>query len=203
MIVLQLCPARLRASPPPRPSLTALLARPACPPRQILRREYSFRGLPLVVVRHITRQTLQALNFLHTTCGVIHTGAPGACCAGRRLRWRVHAVRAAEGMKNSATDSPSTLLGASLSHPLNTDLKPENVMLSKPIRARGFAFKEAQPRQEEVSPRAAWSGCHCGPHRCIAARGGCPPTWCWRLLPPLPPPVSTWTCRPWSPACWP
>lgn len=36
-------------------------------------REYSHRGIPIPVVRHLTRQVLVALNFLHTVCGIIHT----------------------------------------------------------------------------------------------------------------------------------
>ena len=30
--------------------------------------------MPLGVVRHLVRQTLQALDYLHNTCAVIHTG---------------------------------------------------------------------------------------------------------------------------------
>ena len=36
-------------------------------------REYSHRGIPIPVVRHLTHQILVALNFLHTTCRIIHT----------------------------------------------------------------------------------------------------------------------------------
>ena len=36
-------------------------------------REYNHRGIPLPVVRHLARQMLIALDFLHTTCGIIHT----------------------------------------------------------------------------------------------------------------------------------
>jgi len=36
-------------------------------------REYNHRGIPLSVVRHLAKQMLTALDFLHTTCGIIHT----------------------------------------------------------------------------------------------------------------------------------
>lgn len=36
-------------------------------------REYSHRGIPMPVVRHLTRQILDALDFLHSKCGIIHT----------------------------------------------------------------------------------------------------------------------------------
>jgi serine/threonine-protein kinase SRPK3 len=36
-------------------------------------RGYSHRGIPMPVVRHLTRQILDALDFLHTKCGIIHT----------------------------------------------------------------------------------------------------------------------------------
>jgi serine/threonine-protein kinase SRPK3 len=36
-------------------------------------RHYNHRGIPLPVVRHLTHQLLVALDFLHSTCGIIHT----------------------------------------------------------------------------------------------------------------------------------
>ena len=36
-------------------------------------RAFNHRGIPMPVVRHLAKQTLEALNFLHTTCGIIHT----------------------------------------------------------------------------------------------------------------------------------
>lgn len=59
------------------------------------RREYNFRGIPLAVVKHLTRQTLSALDYLHRTCNIIHTGAlldlchadlAHACCAPSSAR---------------------------------------------------------------------------------------------------------------------
>ena len=41
-------------------------------------RLYDHRGLPLPVVRNITRQVLIALDYLHITCKIIHTG--GLAC---------------------------------------------------------------------------------------------------------------------------
>ncbi|KAL4431050.1 hypothetical protein ABPG75_006306 [Micractinium tetrahymenae] len=34
---------------------------------------YDFRGVPLHIVRHLVRQTLVALDYLHTKCNIIHT----------------------------------------------------------------------------------------------------------------------------------
>lgn len=36
-------------------------------------RAYNHRGIPVDVVRHLTRQVLIALDFLHTSCSIIHT----------------------------------------------------------------------------------------------------------------------------------
>jgi serine/threonine-protein kinase SRPK3 len=36
-------------------------------------REYNHKGIPLPVVRHLAKQMLIALDFLHKTCGIIHT----------------------------------------------------------------------------------------------------------------------------------
>jgi hypothetical protein len=37
-------------------------------------RLYDHRGIPLPVVRRLTRQVLVALDYLHTKCRIIHTG---------------------------------------------------------------------------------------------------------------------------------
>lgn len=37
-------------------------------------RLYDHRGIPIKVVRHLTEQTLIALDYLHTKCEIIHTG---------------------------------------------------------------------------------------------------------------------------------
>jgi hypothetical protein len=42
----------------------------------LYRRLYSYQGIPLPVVRHLARQTLAALNFLHTKCQITHLGEP-------------------------------------------------------------------------------------------------------------------------------
>lgn len=38
-------------------------------------RLYDHRGIPLPVVRRLARQVLVALDYLHTQCHIIHTGA--------------------------------------------------------------------------------------------------------------------------------
>lgn len=38
-------------------------------------KHYNYRGIPIPFVRKLTRQVLQGLNYLHTTCDIIHTGA--------------------------------------------------------------------------------------------------------------------------------
>ena len=42
------------------------------------RRLYSYQGIPLPVVRHLARQTLAALHFLHTKCQITHLGEPAS-----------------------------------------------------------------------------------------------------------------------------
>ena len=42
-------------------------------------------GVPLPVVRHITRQLLVALDFLHRECGIVHTGERQGCWRGEQL----------------------------------------------------------------------------------------------------------------------
>lgn len=37
-------------------------------------RLYDHRGIPIPIVRHLARQTLIALDYLHTKCQIIHTG---------------------------------------------------------------------------------------------------------------------------------
>ena len=34
---------------------------------------YNYRGIPIPIVRRIARQVLVALDYLHTTCQIIHT----------------------------------------------------------------------------------------------------------------------------------
>ena len=60
----------------------------------MLRREYNFRGIPLAVVKHLTRQTLAALDYLHRTCNIIHTGAGCRCtgCLHACVPWPAHAL---------------------------------------------------------------------------------------------------------------
>jgi hypothetical protein len=50
------------------------LCRPVC--FFAYRRLYSYQGIPLPVVRHLARQTLAALHFLHTKCQITHLGEP-------------------------------------------------------------------------------------------------------------------------------
>ena len=58
--------------PPPPPSAfrNSTFARMAS-----LLRLYDHRGIPLPVVRRLARQVLVALDYLHTQCHIIHTGA--------------------------------------------------------------------------------------------------------------------------------
>ena len=60
------------APPPPPPSAfrNSTFARMAS-----LLRLYDHRGIPLHVVRRLARQVLVALDYLHTQCHIIHTGA--------------------------------------------------------------------------------------------------------------------------------
>ena len=37
-------------------------------------KHYHYRGIPMEIVRTITRQVLEGLDFLHTQCSIIHTG---------------------------------------------------------------------------------------------------------------------------------
>ncbi len=54
------------------------------PSHAMLCRLYDHRGIPLPVVRRLARQVLVALDYLHTQCQIIHTGALGfARCALR------------------------------------------------------------------------------------------------------------------------
>lgn len=39
-------------------------------------RLYEHRGIPIAVVRHLAQQTLQALDYLHTQCEIVHLGEP-------------------------------------------------------------------------------------------------------------------------------
>lgn len=36
-------------------------------------KRYDYRGIPLNMVREITRQCLMGLDYLHSVCGIIHT----------------------------------------------------------------------------------------------------------------------------------
>ena len=35
---------------------------------------YNYRGIPIPIVKYITKQILIGLDYLHTTCQLIHTG---------------------------------------------------------------------------------------------------------------------------------
>ena len=36
-------------------------------------KKYDYQGIPLNIVREITRQCLMGLDYLHSVCGIIHT----------------------------------------------------------------------------------------------------------------------------------
>ena len=36
-------------------------------------KQFDYEGIPMPIVREITRQMLIALDYLHSTCGIIHT----------------------------------------------------------------------------------------------------------------------------------
>lgn len=36
-------------------------------------KKYDYRGIPIPVVRNITRQILLGLDYMHRVCGIIHT----------------------------------------------------------------------------------------------------------------------------------
>lgn len=40
-------------------------------------KHYNYRGIPMPFVQKLTRQVLQGLDYLHTTCNIIHTGELG------------------------------------------------------------------------------------------------------------------------------
>ncbi|EFN54568.1 hypothetical protein CHLNCDRAFT_58196 [Chlorella variabilis] len=85
-------------------------------------RLYDHRGISLPVVRHLARQVLVALDYLHTQCHIIHTGAPPG---------PVHAVVAGRGRPGTrAAAAPLLRLGVA------ANLKPENVMLTEPVKPR-------------------------------------------------------------------
>lgn len=65
-------------------------AQQSLPPCTV-RRLYDHRGVPLPVVRHLTRQLLVALDYLHTRCQIIHTGERrrGLAAAGSRQQARL------------------------------------------------------------------------------------------------------------------
>lgn len=54
-------------------------------------RAYDHRGVPLPIVRHLVRQTLEALDYLHTQCQIIHTGER------ELMAWRQHRLHACQG----------------------------------------------------------------------------------------------------------
>ena len=57
-------------------------------------RLYDHRGIGLPAVRHITRQLLIALDYLHTQCNIIHTGGCWAAITSQLqcdcLHWKQH-----------------------------------------------------------------------------------------------------------------
>lgn len=76
-------------------------------------KEYDYRGIPLHVVRRLTKQILVALDYLHSKLHIIHT-----------------------------------------------DLKPENVMLTQPIRPRKW-LEPLQPSNTDASAgkHTSWFDC--------------------------------------------
>ena len=36
-------------------------------------KQFNYEGIPMPIVREVTRQMLIALDYLHSTCGIIHT----------------------------------------------------------------------------------------------------------------------------------
>ena len=64
------------AVPPPSSARLDTLPSPSLAPSSCS--AYNHDGVPMHIVRHLIRQTLVALDFLHSKCNIIHTGERNA-----------------------------------------------------------------------------------------------------------------------------
>lgn len=143
-------------------------------------------ALPLPVVRHIARQLLEALEFLHDECGIIHTGGVLVrrlgCCACWQycvpppplsLRGAGVCPTSAWLSSNLLPCLPACLHASSMgSFHLPADVKPENVMLADPLLRPG----EDGTQVCGGSGRGRWcdlAACHAAARRGGQAAGRC------------------------------
>lgn len=130
-----------------------------------LYRAYDFRGVPLPIVRHLVRQTLVALDYLHTKCNIIHTGTQTAAasvaalhaharllCLVRSPLQRMHAVLHLLHALAYKFKPPFT---ARLH--CAADIKPENVVLTETLQPRGQEQEKVRsgPNEDAGQPPPA------------------------------------------------
>ena len=115
-------------------------------------RTYNHRGIPLPVVRHLARQILVALNFLHTTCGIIHTDLkPENVMMKEPLKERAPAKLVAPVPGNGASTKPPTgKIAAALAEgkPLTKNQKKK---LRKKMQKDGPGDGDAEPSGSEAT----------------------------------------------------
>jgi serine/threonine-protein kinase SRPK3 len=119
-------------------------------------REYNHRGIPLPVVRHLAKQMLIALDFLHITCGIIHTDLkPENVMMKEPLKKRAHAkvVVGSAGAVNSTGNRaggaplPAGKIAAALAagQPLTKNQK-------KKLKKKMNQAKESGTETDSVAP---------------------------------------------------
>jgi serine/threonine-protein kinase SRPK3 len=119
-------------------------------------REYNHRGVPLPVVRHLSKQMLIALDFLHTTCGIIHTDLkPENVMMKEPLKKRDSATGSGRGNASArGAAMPSGKIAAALAagQPLTKNQK-------KKLRKK---INQAKESGVEIDSSAAPSECDLG-----------------------------------------
>lgn len=116
-------------------------------------RAYNHRGIPMPVVRHLAHQILVALDFLHTTCGIIHTDLkPENVMMKEPLKERAPAKLVAPAPAAVPSKATSGKIAAALAagQPLTKNQKKK---LRKKLQAKdgGEGEDTAEPSGSEVT----------------------------------------------------